>query len=387
MKRLAIVTTHPIQYNAPAFAELAKQKDLCVRVFYGWRGAIENTLDPGFGQSFQWDVPLLEGYDYEFVENMSKQPGSHHFRGINLPGLKGKINAWNADSVLVYGWCYQSHLEIMRHFHGRLPVFFRGDSTMLNASYSIRSWLRSRLLNWVYRHVDTAFYCGSNNRDYFLAHGLDSTQLTFAPHAVDNRRFDIASASAEASEMRRTLGISEDDVVFLLPAKLEPVKAPHLLLDAFEQLQCSGESNSHLLFAGSGLLETSLKERRVPNTHFLGFQNQSQMPVVYRSADLVVLPSLSESWGLALNEAMASSRAVLASDRVGAAADLIKPGENGWIVVANDVNSLADALDSAIRKGRDSLHQYGKKSAQIISKWTIPIQASKIAKSVAELSS
>lgn len=170
--RLAILATHPIQYLSPSYGELAKQQGIELRVFYGWRGATELARDPGFGRSFQWDIPLLDGYEYEFVENVSRQPGSHHFRGIDLPGLRTRLDAWKPDALLVYGWCYKAHLSAMRHYKGRIPVLFRGDSTMLTPLPLWRTWCRNKLLSWIYKHIDLAFYVGTNNRNYYLAHGV-----------------------------------------------------------------------------------------------------------------------------------------------------------------------------------------------------------------------
>ncbi len=84
--RLAIVSTHPIQYNVPVFQALAADKRLELRVLYGWCGASQ-IADPGFGQPIQWDIPLLEGYDFELVPNVAPDPGSHHFRGIKVAAL------------------------------------------------------------------------------------------------------------------------------------------------------------------------------------------------------------------------------------------------------------------------------------------------------------
>lgn len=379
MPRLAILCTHPIQYHSPVFVELAKRTDLEVRVFYGCRGATEQTLDPGFGQNITWDIPLLDGYEFEFVDNVASDPGSHHFRGVDLPSLVNEITDWNAESLLVYGWCYKSHLAAMRHFKSRIPVLFRGDSTVLSKSSGWRAWLRTHVLRWVYRNIDVALYVGTHNREYFVAHGLRQVQLVFAPHAVDNVRFANSDTDKDAITWRRSLSIGDEDVVFLLPAKLESIKSPGLLADAFADLDHPG---THLVFAGSGPLEESLRARKVPRVHFLGFQNQSQMPTVYRMADLVVLPSQSETWGLALNEAMACCRAVLATNRVGAAIDLIQPGRNGWILPACDRWALHSALEEATQLTRAGLQSYGLTSFDIISDWTIPIQADCVARAV-----
>lgn len=373
--RLAIVCTHPIQYFAPVFSELSKRPEIDIKVFYGWRGASGAAFDPGFGQSVQWDIPLLEGYEYEFVPNNAAKPGSDHYRGIQLPTLNSRIQEWHADAVLVYGWCYQAHLNCMRFFKKKMPVLFRGDSTLLLQPRGLRKIARSLLLRWVYRHVDRALYVGTENKAYYKAFGLKEQQLVFAPHAIDNERFANSSDDLQGQAFRRTQGVGDDEIVMLLPAKLEPIKNPGLLLDVFESL---ANPKCHLFFAGSGPLEGELKLRRVAKAHFLGFQNQSQMPTIYRAADLVVLPSRSETWGLALNEAMACGRAILASDSVGAAIDLIQHGVNGWIVKANNFESLHDCLKHATRTDRDGMRTYGEQSRKFIKQWSIPVQVDAI---------
>jgi glycosyltransferase involved in cell wall biosynthesis len=378
--RLAIVCTHPIQYFAPVFAALAQRPGLDVKVFYGWRGLVEPGLDRGFGREFAWDIPLLEGYDHEFVENVSADPGSHHFRGIDLPRLPAAIGEWQADAVLVYGWCYKAHLQAMRAFKGRIPVLFRGDSTLLDERPGPRTWLRRRVLRWVYRHVDVALYVGTNNREYFRAHGLRDDQLVFAPHAVDNERFACRNeVRCCRTQFRAQLELGEEDVVVLLPGKLEPVKSPVLLARAVQRLS---DVRCHLVFAGSGPLESELRDFPPSHTHFLGFQNQTIMPSVYAMADLVALPSRSETWGLALNEAMASGRAVLASDRVGAAADLVRPGENGWIFPSGSEVELTGCLREAVAAGHAGLARMGQASRAIIADWSIEKQVDGIQKAI-----
>ncbi|MGN6533252.1 MAG: glycosyltransferase family 1 protein, partial [Ginsengibacter sp.] len=84
--RLAIITTHPIQYNAPLFSLLAKRNTINIKVFYTWgEKVLQDKFDPGFGKNINWDIPLLEGYDFQFVSNISADPGSHHFGGIDNP--------------------------------------------------------------------------------------------------------------------------------------------------------------------------------------------------------------------------------------------------------------------------------------------------------------
>ena len=381
--KLAVLCTHPIQYHSPVFRELAARTEIDLKVFYGWEGP-GRSIDPGFGVAVNWDIPLLDDYEHEFVPNSSQNPGSHHFYGIDLPTLNSRIEDWNADALLVYGWSYKSHLAAIRHFSGKLLLLFRGDSNLLDESWGFRKFLRRWYLRSVYKHIDVALAVGTHNRRYYEALGLSAEEIAFAPHAIDNTRFESNAGDKEikAAEHRGRLGIKEDQTVVLFVGKLETKKAPELLLAAFEGLPA--DSRMQLVFAGTGELESQLKLTKNPYVHFLGFQNQTDMEVIYRVADLVALPSRGpgETWGLALNEAMACGRAVLASDRVGAACDLIAPGRNGWIVRANDLEDLTRALREAVDLGRSTLHKMGIESMKIISNWSIPIQADRIISAV-----
>lgn len=374
--RLAIVATHPIQYNAPVFAELTRQVDCCTKVFYGWEGGTQANFDPGFGRSLQWDIPLLDGYDYEFVDNVSNDPGTHHYHGIDLPALEQRLLEWRPTAVLVYGWRFKAHLQIMRKLRGRIPILFRGDSTLLDERTGLRTGARRMVLRWVYRHVDIALYVGSANRDYFLKHGLREGQLVHAPHAVDNQRFQEFERG-EAERLRQQLGVGPADLLILFVGKLERKKAPDQLIAAF---RASG-GGSHLALAGSGMMEDLLRKQSGTNLHFLGFQNQTQLPALYGAADLLALPSRGpgESWGLVLNEAMAAGCAVLASDRVGASPDLVRPGVNGWISRADNQSSLDDCLQQITGLARGRLKEMGQRSREIIQAWNIERQASSIA--------
>jgi len=158
MSKLAIITTHPVQYYAPVFKLLHQRGKINIKVFYTWGIASVNKFDPGFNKTIEWDIPVLDGYPYEWVENNSKDPGTHHFNGIINPGLIGQVRAWQPDAVLFYGWGFSSHLKAIRYFKNKIPVLFRGDSTLFDEGKGIKALLRTVFLKWVYRHVDHAFF-------------------------------------------------------------------------------------------------------------------------------------------------------------------------------------------------------------------------------------
>lgn len=369
-KRLAIVTTHPIQYNAPWFELLSREKRITVKVFYTWgQSSKGKNFDAGFGKEVQWDIPLLEGYDYSFVENVSANPGTHHFKGIINPGLNKAVMEWGADALLVFGWSFSSHLSCIRYFHGKIPVLFRGDSTLLDEQGGIKKILRRIFLRWVYRHVDNALYTGANNKAYFKTHGLKEDQLCFAPHAVDNSRFADPDGvfTQRAKDWRVRLGFKQDDIIVLFAGKLEPKKDPGIFLKLARLVK---NDRLKFLLVGNGKLEQELKRNAatLENIRFLDFQNQQIMPVVYRLGNIFILPSVGpgETWGLALNEAMASGLPVIASDKVGGAIDLIKPGQNGYLFPHGNVEKLHEQLLNSITK----LSSMGRQSEEIIRSWS-----------------
>ena len=367
MKRLAIITTHPIQYYAPLFKRLAHG---CVlKVFYTWGEESISKYDPGFKKTIKWDIPLLDGYDYEFLRNTSNNPGTHRFNGIINPEAINRITDFNPDAILVFGWSYYSHLRILRHFKGKKAVWFRGDSTLLDASASIKQIFKYYLLRWVYSYVDKAFYVGSNNKKYYKKFGLNEEQLLFSPHAIDNDRFAV-DYRGKANLLREKLGVSKNETLILFAGKLEEKKNPLILLEVFIKNKFK---NTHLLFVGNGELDESLKMLAKNNTHvhFMDFQNQTMMPVIYQACDLFCLPSKGpgETWGLAVNEAMAAGKAVLISDKVGCGADLVKSDVNGGIFKHESI----DDLSLKLRKMNtlEKLRKYGSNSKSLIMQYSL----------------
>lgn len=364
MKKLAIITTHPIQYNAPLFREMTQAKKFEVKVFYTWgETVLLNKFDPGFGKMVEWDVDLLEGYTFEFVKNISKRPGSHHNKGIDNPNLIAVVEKWGADAILIFGWNFRSHLKAMRYFHKKIPVLFRGDSTLLDKQSTIKRILRRLVLKSIYQHVDFFLYVGQANKAYFKSAGVKENQLIFAPHAIDLSFF---KKDVTASSLRITLGIQEDDLVFLFAGKLDAKKDPLLLLQSFSSI---AKPTSHLVIAGDGELreEVESNAQGKSNVHLLAFQNQTQMPALYNAADVFVLPSKgpNETWGLAINEAMACGCSIISSDKCGGASDLVLEGKNGFIFKATNAVELGNRMDW-FQDNRNQLDAFSQQSVQHI---------------------
>ncbi len=366
---------------------LAKHCDL--KVFYTIGNTNSALYDAGFKRTIQWDIPLLEGYKYEFVENTAKKPNSNHFNGINNPKLINRVSAFNPDKILVYGWAHKSHFQLMRYFKGKIEIWFRGDSTLLDEGTGLKNVMRKIFLTYLYKHIDYAFYAGIANKAYFKKFGIKEKQLVFLPHAIDNQRF-AENRSIESSVLRNQLNIKPNEILILFAGKLEEKKDPKLLLEAFLKLD---NKNTHLLFVGNGELESDLKfmvasaktetdqNTAASRIQFMNFQNQSQMPVIYQACDLFCLPSQgpNETWGLAVNEAMAAGKATLVSDKVGCAANLVKENTNGYIFENRNIKSLIANLASATAS-KQNLKEMGVNSSNVINGYSFQQQVDTIIK-------
>jgi len=163
--RLAVLSSHPIQYNAPLFRSLANEPELDLRVFYCWEGT-SNSVDHEFNRKITLDIPLLDGYDWMQVHNQSKDTGTHHFMGLDNPDMISYISSWNPDVLLVYGWAWRTNRAAMRYLHKRKPELLRGDSTLFSSQQSTwTKWLRRPVLKWGYRHIDLAMSPWIRDRD------------------------------------------------------------------------------------------------------------------------------------------------------------------------------------------------------------------------------
>ncbi len=358
IRRLAFIVSHPIPYIAPLFKRLAQRDDLAIKVFFTWHVGQAAIEDRGFGKAVAWDIPLTQGYEFELVANVSADPGTHHFFGLRNPTLVDRVTAWRPDIVVVTGWAWLSHLAALYSLHRRgVRTLFRGDSHLFDGNaWGLRSWIKSLVLRRVFSWPSGFLVVGAANRAYYESFGVEPARLHPCPHSIDVARFaePTQALEDEAARWRQELGIAPERVVLLFAGKFERKKRPVELMRAVRRLD---DPAVMLVLVGAGELQTEIDAIAAadPNRfRVVPFQNQSRMPVVYRLADLFVLPSAyGETWGLAVNEALASGRPVLVSDRVGCAADVVTP-DCGQIFPWMDLAALVKIMNESTRT-RDRL--------------------------------
>ena len=354
MPRLAVVTSHPIQYQAPWFRALAREAD--VTVFFAWKQDAKGQAAAGFHHEFEWDVPLLDGYAYEWLENISATPGVDAFAGCDTPGIASQLERGRFDACIVNGWYLKSYVQAVRACRRlRIPVLMRGDSHLKTPRHRVLSAAKYLPYRWWLSRMDAHLYVGAANRRYLRHYGVPADRLFFTPHFVENDRFAASAAAARArgsaESVRQAAGVGPDRTLFLFAGKLLEKKRPVDFVDALAQLKQRGVAAAGAI-VGSGPLQSALEDRVRAygvDVRFLGFKNQTEIPDCYAAADCLVLPSDGrETWGLVVNEAMACGVPAVVSDAVGCAEDLIEEGRTGFTYPMGHVLSLAARMTAMV---------------------------------------
>lgn len=371
--RLAALFSHPIQYFVPAFRELATREEIDLTVYYCSQQGIVEATDTGFGTDFAWDVPLLEGYEHRFLDNHSPfSRGSVFFDNIN-PGVVSVLRRADFDVIYVNGY---TSLTNWFAFIGselfNVPILFRGASTLDNPPAPVFRQFKRTVLRTLFSRIEAFAAVGTRNREYFRGFGVPPEAIVLVPNSVDNEFFQHAGSKLPPKQqLQAELGIGPGPVT-LFVGKLVRHKRPESLLRAFDRATDTNEGS--LVFVGDGEKRSDLERTvaqlgRSDNVHFTGFVNQSELPKYYKAADVFVLPSSRETWGLVINEAMNFSLPVVATDAVGAVPDLVDE-DNGRVVATDDVDALAEVLKTLL-DSEQLRERLGEESSRRIESWGI----------------
>jgi glycosyltransferase involved in cell wall biosynthesis len=365
--KVAVLVSHPIQYFVPVFKELAKAQSIDLKVLYRTRAGVDEYHDPGFGQTFKWDIPLLDGYSHRFLSKRNTVAGFQW-------GVMSVLWRSRFDVLMVHG--YNSITNLMAILVARIrgtKVLMRGD-TRLEAAHQ-ESTAKSLFKRYLFKLCDGFVAVGSLNRAYYLWHGVSSDQVFFAPFCVNNNRFAAAAKLdvGQRSNARAALGIASEAPLVLFASKLVRRKRAADLIHAFAALMSEFPATS-LIIAGAGEEEPALRALAESvggnQIRFVGFQNQSELPAMYAAADVFVLPSDAEPWGLVINEVMAAGVPVIVSSEVGAAPDLVEGKGTGIVFPCGDVDALADALRELLASS-ELRQKMGERGREVIREWDV----------------
>ncbi len=355
--RLGALLTHPVQYYSPWFKHLAAATDLTV--YYAHRQTPEDQARAGFGKPFEWDVPLLDGYEWRWLKNVASRPGLTHFAGCDTPEIGDIVRSRRFDAFLMCGWNRRCFLQAgWAALRSGTPVLIRLDSQLLTPRLVIKRAIKWPVYSALLPRVAHYLSPGVRADDYLRHYRVPAPRIHRLPHMVDTERFsevaEHARASGRAHALRADNGTSDDTFVLLFVGKLLPKKCPLLLLQALKQMLEAKPmlaAKMRLWIVGDGPLrgelESFVRIHSLP-VRFLGFVNQNEMPAVYASADCLVLPSNGEeTWGLVVNEAFACGLPAIVSGEAGCAPELITEGRTGWTMRTPDADELAGLFRKA----------------------------------------
>jgi glycosyltransferase involved in cell wall biosynthesis len=376
--RLAIISTHPIQYHSAWFRRMANEPRLNIEVFYCHNATAKEQADAGFGVEFDWDVSLLEGYPHRFLQNVSRRPGIASFRGLDTPEIKGIIARERFDAVMINGWHYKSAWQTMRAcWKSRTPVMVRSDSHLHGRRPLAKRIAKRPFYSWFISKLDACLPVGKWSSDYFLHYGAPAERIFVVPHVVDTDYFQSESQrlSSQRNLLRSEWRLRDDAVVFLFVGKFTDKKRPFDFVNAIAQALLLG-ARVEALMVGDGPLRAACEglviQKNLP-VKFAGFLNQSQIARAYVAADALVLTSDGgETWGLVVNEAMACGVPCFVSDRVGCGPDLIVRNETGASFALGDTKALGTLL-SNFASDRKRIGWMAERAREQAQKYTVSV--------------
>ena len=350
---LVVVASHPIQYQACIWRELATLGSLRFEVWYGSDYGVRPQTSAWGPSDFRWDVDLTSGYPHRFLPNWSPRKAPNTYAGKLYPGLPLELMLRRPRAVLVQGYRnLHEQTAIVGAKLARSRLIFRADTNARASRGLWRRLARKAYVSVLYPSFDAILAIGPDNRRHYEEHGVPAHKLIDAPYAVDQAFFRrIADETRPGrADLRKRLGLPVDAPVVLFGGVLRDIKGVDVLIRAAAELP-----DVHVAIAGSGAEEASL--RKLANAvakgrvHFLGFLNQRVLATAHAVVDLCCLPSRQEAWGLVVNEAIAAGTPVVVSEACGVAAQVAATGA-GLTVPPDSPGLLATALRRALDEAK-----------------------------------
>ncbi len=379
--RLAYLVSHPIQYQAPLLRRIAQEPDIELTVFFGSDFSVRGYRDEGFGVDVKWDVPLLDGYRYEFLPVL-RDLGTQTFASPLNHGifsrLRGNDTTPGFDVLWVHGYAMVNSLYAMLAAKSlEIPVLIRGDMWLQDRPRSSTKLFLKRVFFKLLRNlVDGVLSVGTRNDAYWRHYLGDEVPRFVMPYAVDNAYFQRCSLEARGlrDELLRELNLESGRPVILFASKLQGPKHCDDLIEAYKKLL--GEQSGllpYLVVVGDGPERASLEEQArasgLKDIRFCGFRNQSELPRFFDLASVLVFPTRYEAWGLIVNEVMNAGRAVILSDTSGCQPDLVTDGVEGCVFPVGDVEALTNALKRVLATP-EITEEMGQRALAKIDAWS-----------------
>lgn len=352
--RVVFVSPEPTPYRAPLLDLVAARPEIDLTVIY----AARTVASRGWTVELHHPAVFLSGVGV---------PGARHVLRHDYPvtpGVFGALRKAWPEVAVISGWstfASQAALAWCRARH--VPYVLLVESHDAGPKAGWRRRLKTTAVPPVVRGAASVLVVGSLARDSVAALGADPERVRVFANTIDVSSYAARAdaLAARRSGLRAGLGLADDDIVVVSVARLAPEKG----LDAL--LRAAAAAHVRAVLVGSGP-ERARLEALGRDAIFTGELPGERVAEVYAAADVFALLSAHEPWGVAVNEAAASALPLVLSDRVGAAADLLRDGENGMLVPFGDADAAADAFRGLAAHG-ELRRGFGARSRELVSRW------------------
>jgi glycosyltransferase involved in cell wall biosynthesis len=351
--RLCVVFTHPTQHHGPLWRKLSEQPNLELKVLY-LSSENQQSGDSFLGAASQpWDVDLLDGYNSEYLKDLTGQVPTQRQSTVISPALIDQISPKNFDAVFMQSFVNYSYrlTALLCKLRG-VPLIMQNDASMMSdARYSrTRLIAMAVLYPWMNNLADYWLSCGDHNEIHLRHYGVSDDKIVRGCHPVDGDRFKqtIAAYPEEIQRIRQELAWDENTILYGFMGKYIERKNPFEFIDAIAKAHQHDPRIRGVLFGG-GNLESAINERIAElNGEVInyGFVNQSKIPFYFAALDVFVVTSWIDPHPLVVSEAMVSGTPPILSDRCGnwGYSDTVRHRYNGLVYPCGNLNALTEAI-------------------------------------------
>jgi len=378
--KLAIVAPTCFYYQTPLFRALAMNERLDLTVYFcSDEGLSGKDVKSSYGSDEKWggEGGLLDGYGSKFLKNYS--PWGSYLKslvGLANFGIWRELSREQPDAVIVMSWMNPTWwLVFLACVRFKIPVLFMTDANVsaerLKSKW--KSWVKKILLGkFLFRLTSGFLYAGKANRQLYSYYGVPENKLV--PFAYSWGYGAMVEQSehliGQKNELRKKYGLPHDSFIILYCGRLSPEKGSQVLMEAYKMID---RPNKALVLVGDGRQKGHLKRlvegNGLDEVYFMGFKDRNEIGNFYSLADLLVLPSHRETWGIVVNEALCFSLPVIVSDQVGAGNEMVMHQENGLIFPAGDSRMLAGQIKAIMDLPEEARQKMRDRSGEIIRQW------------------
>jgi glycosyltransferase involved in cell wall biosynthesis len=345
-RRTKVLLIHNIvaPYRLPLFRALANEGSVDLTVWFMSQSARNRVWRPVLSSEVGFAYEILPKLEFNYISN-------DLFTYILNYSFPWRYVRQPFDLMIAAGWLdFASQAGfLLSKLLGRRYILW-SESTANESSW--RRSLARPLVQTIVAGSDAYIAVGTRSKEYLCALGAPEDDIFTAFSTVDVHWFQCRSRelALQRDAIKAELGIAGRRVVLYCGQFIER-KGLRYLVEAFELIKAR-HPDTALAFVGYGPLQSELQatvaRRRLADVHFLGAMELEDTARVYAVSDVFVLPSLEETWGLVVNEAMACGLPVVVTDCVGSSVDLVRNGENGFVVPAGDAVRLGDAISHLV---------------------------------------